>query len=191
MNVLVACEYSGTVRDAFIRAGHHAISIDLLPSESDFGMHIQGNIYEAMEYIDPRMFDLIVAHIPCTRFCNSGVRWYHERPEYKEEMMEMVELWNFCWNLPIEKKCFENPIPHKYAVEYIGKPTQYIQPYEYGHPETKKTGLWLKNLPPLEPTNIVEGREARVHKMAPGPNRAKERSRFFSGVAEAMVNRWS
>ena len=141
----------------------------------------------------------MVAHPPCTRLCNSGVRWLHNPPPGRalddmwRELDEGAELFSTLWNAPIDHIAIENPVMHKYAKERIVnyEPfAQSVQPWEYGHGETKRTCLWLKNLPPLKPTNIVDGREARVHKASPGPDRWKERSRFFSGIANAMASQW-
>lgn len=185
--VLVACEYSGIVRDAFIRAGHDAVSCDLLPSESDLGVHYRGDVRQILNL---HMWDLVIAHPPCTYLANSGVRWLHERPERWGDLDAGATFFRqFLGCAP--RVAIENPIPHKYAVERIGRPyDQLIQPWQFGHGETKAICLWLENLPPLEPTDVVEGREARVHRMAPGPDRQKERSRFFRGVADAMAAQW-
>ena len=185
MNVLVACEYSGTVRDAFLRAGHNAISCDLLPTESP-GPHHQGDVGPLLV----REWDLIIAHPPCTRLTNAGVRWLAERNLWAE-LDEACAFFRLFLNHPCPRIAIENPIPHKHAVERIGRNyDQRIQPWQFGHGETKAVCLWLKGLPPLVPTNVVEGREARVHRMPPGPDRAKERSRFFSGIADAMAAQW-
>ena len=191
--VLVACEYSGTVRDAFARRGWDAWSCDLLETENPEGQHYTGDVND----IIGQDWDLVIAHPPCTFLTNSGVRWlYDSRPKFAnrwQELDEGAEFFRSFLDLEhVEFIAVENPQMHKHAIERIGgvKPTQYIQPWEYGHGETKKTGLWLKNLPPLVPTDIVDGREARVHRMPPGPDRWKERSRFFRGVAEAMADQW-
>ena len=196
--VLVACEYSGTVRDAFLDRGFDAYSCDLLPDENgETERHFQCDVREVLD-LD---WDLIiVAHPPCTRLCNSGVRWLSKPPEGKtleqmwQELEEGCELFSTFLNAPCPRIAIENPVMHKHAKERIEgfyEATQWIQPYEYGHAESKKTGLWLKGLPKLEPTDVVEGEiEQRVHRMAPGPNRWKERSRFFSGIADAMAKQW-
>ena len=187
LSVLVACEYSGIVRDAFIRRGHYAISCDLLPTESDFGPHHQGDVLPLVS----KPWDLVIAHPPCTYLANSGVRWLHERPERWAQLDEAAALFRACLDANAPRIAVENPVPHKYAVERIGASyTQTVQPWQFGHGETKRTCLWLKGLPPLVPTNIVDGREARVHRMPPGPDRQKERSRFFSGIADAMADQW-
>lgn len=196
MKVLIACEYSGIVRDAFLAEGHDAWSCDILPTESNSNRHIMGDVREVLNM----GWDLLmVAHPPCTRLCNSGVRWLSNPPpgktheQMQRELEEGASLFSDCWNAPIERICIENPVMHKHAKALIRNYqefTQSIQPWQYGHGETKRTCLWLKNLPPLVPTDIVEGRQARVHRMPPGPQRAKERSRFFPGIAKAMAQQW-
>ena len=187
LDVLIAAEYSGIVRDAFLRAGHNAISCDLLPSDSDFGPHIQGDMRPLLR----ERWDLVIAHPPCTFLANSGVRWLHERPERWAQLDEGAALFRACLNANAPRIAVENPVIHKYAVERIGrKHDQTIQPWQFGHGETKRVCLWLKGLPPLVPTEIVEGREARIWRMAPGPERQKERSRFFLGIADAMAAQW-
>lgn len=181
MKVLVACEYSGVVRDAFIRAGHYAASCDLLPSESNIGDHYQ---YDVLTLLD-HGWDLMIAHPPCTHLAVSGARWFKEKQKEQKEALEFVKI---LMDAPIEKIALENPV--SIISSHIRKPDQIIQPWQFGHGETKATCLWLKNLPKLQPTNIVEGREQRVHKMAPGPDRWKERSRTFKGIAEAMAQQW-
>ncbi len=194
--VLVACEYSGIVRNAFLAKGHDAFSCDLLPSEDGSNRHIMG---DARDYLGDGWDLLMVAHPPCTRLCNSGVRWLSKPPNGKtlEQMWadldEGASLFSDFWNADIERVAVENPVMHKHAKQRIRGYedfAQSIQPWQFGHGETKRTCLWLKNLPNLKPTNIVDGRENRVHKQAPGPNRWKERSRFFTGIAEAMANQW-
>ena len=195
MRVLVACEFSGTVRRAFAMRGHDAWSCDLLPSEDRSNKHIQGDARELLN----DGWDLLVAHPPCTRLCNSGVRWLHVPPPGKtmtqiwHELDEAADLFSAFWSAPIERIAVENPVMHKHAKQRIKgyqEPAQSVQPWQFGHGETKRTCLWLKNLPTLTATNIVEGREARVHRMPPGPDRWKERSRFFSGIADAMADQW-
>ena len=134
----------------------------------------------------------MVAHPPCTRLCNSGVRWLAERDLWSD-LDEAAELFSAFWNSPIARIAVENPVMHRHAKARIvnyAEPAQSVQPWQFGHGETKRTCLWLKNLPKLKPTNIVSGREQRVHRMPPGPDRRKERSRFFSGIAEAMADQW-
>lgn len=191
MRVLVACEFSGIVRNAFIRRGHDAWSCDLLPSEQE-GPHYQGSVFDLIygpeEYLG-KSWDLMIAHWPCTRLCNSGVRWLAGRNLWGE-MRESAQNFRRLLTADIPRICVENPIPHKYALEIIGrKYDQIIQPWQFGHGETKATCLWLKNLP-LKPTNIVKGRAARVHRESPGPERWKNRSRTLTGIAEAMADQW-
>jgi hypothetical protein len=196
LRVLVACEYSGIVRDAFLEIGHDAWSCDLLPAEHNSNRHIQCDVRDTLN--DGWDF-LIVAHPPCTRLCNSGVRWLHKPPAGKtlelmwSELREGAELFSDMWNAPIPYICVENPVMHSHAKKLIrnyAEFSQSVQPWQFGHPETKRTCFWLKNLPPLRPTNIVEGRAARVHRMPPGPDRWRERSRFFPGIASAMAAQW-
>jgi len=189
VKVLVACEFSGTVRDAFIARGHDAMSCDILPAETP-GPHHQGDVLEVLD----RDWDLIVAHPPCTYLTNSGVRWlYDDRyPLRWRDLIDGAVFFRTMLEAAAPRIAVENPVMHGWAskITGAGRPTQVIQPWQYGHGETKATGLWLKNLPKLVPTNVVEGREARVHRMAPGPDRQKERSRFFRGVAGAMADQW-
>ena len=183
----MACEFSGTVRDAFAARGHDAWSCDLLPSEAP-GNHILGDVTPHLS----GWWDLIIAHPPCTYLTNSGVRWLHERPERWPLMIQAAVFFRSILEAPCPRIAVENPVMHGYARSIVGRgPDQTVQPYEFGHGETKRTGLWLKGLPQLVPTNRVAGREARVHRMAPGPDRWKERSRFFAGIAEAMADQWS
>lgn len=196
LRVLVACEFSGTVRDAFLERGHDAWSCDLLPDERGSNRHIRGDV---RDILDERWDMVIVAHPPCTRLCNSGVRWLDEPPpgRTREEMWQELEagadLFSTLWNASAPCIAVENPVMHKHAKARIrgyAPPAQSVQPWQFGHPETKRTCLWLKNLPPLRPTNIVAGREARVHRMPPSPTRWRERSRFFAGIAAAMAEQW-
>ena len=186
MKVLVACEFSGTVRDAFIRAGHDAMSCDLLPTESP-GPHYQGDVFDVLG----DGWDLMVAHPPCTYLANSGVRWLHENEGRWRDMIEGAVFLRTLLDAPIPRVAIENPVIHRWARLVIGTgPCQTIQPWQFGHGETKAVCLWLKGLPPLEPTNIVDGRTPRVHHASPGPDRWKERSRFYRGIAEAMAEQW-
>jgi hypothetical protein len=194
--VLIACEFSGVVRRAFRDAGHDAWSCDLLPAEDGSNQHVVG---DAREILDWGWDLLIVAHPPCTRLCNSGVRWLTKPPKGKtleqmwQELEEAADLFSAFWNAPIERICIENPVMHKHAKTRIKNYedfAQSIQPWQFGHGETKRTCFWLKNLTPLKATNIVDGREARIHRMPPGPDRWRERSRFFPGVAVAMASQW-
>lgn len=182
MKVLIACEYSGRVRDAFIKIGHDAMSCDLLPTEVD-GPHYQGDLRDVLN----DGWDLMVCHPPCTHLAVSGARHFAAKlaSGVQQEALEFVRL---LLNAPIPRIALENPI--SIISSQIRKPDQVIQPWMFGHGEVKATCLWLKGLPKLIPTNIVEGREARVHKMPPGPNRWKERSRTLEGVAAAMAEQW-
>lgn len=183
MKVAVICEYSGVVRDAFSSRGHGAISYDLLPTESP-GLHHEGDIMELpRKYWED--FDLAICHPPCTHLAVSGARWFKDKQKEQKEALNFVR---YLMDLPIKRICIENPV--SVISTKIKKPDQYIQPWQFGHGETKKTCLWLKNLPLLEPTNIVEGRDNRIHRMAPGPERGKERSKFYTGIAEAMADQW-
>ena len=200
MKVLIACEFSGVVRRAFRKLGHDAYSCDILPSDDDSEYHV---LKDALGLLDLNGWDLLIAHPPCTYLTNAGVRHLHSHvtsvngvrakvhgEARMQAMREGAFFFNALKNCNIPKICVENPIPHKYAREIIGKYDQLIQPWQFGHGETKATCLWLKNLPKLIPTNIVADREARIHKMAPGPNRSKERSRTFQGIADAMADQW-
>jgi hypothetical protein len=197
MRVLVACEFSGTVRDAFLERGHDAWSCDLLPDEKGSNRHITG---DARDLLKPGLWDLlIVAHPPCTRLCNSGVRWLKRPPAGRSldamwaELDEGAALFGAFWNAPVPRVAVENPVMHRHAKARIPnyqEPAQSVQPWQFGHGETKRTCLWLRNLPPLAPTDIVDGREQRVFRMPPGPDRWKERSRFFPGIAAAMADQW-
>ena len=186
MKVLVGCEESGVVREAFAKLGHDAWSCDILPSRQA-GNHIQADILSVLD----DGWDLAIFHTPCTFLSNSGVRWLHERPERWELMEKDALLFKACMDADIPKIANENPIMHKYAVEIIGRrQDQVIQPWMFGHGETKATCLWLKNLPQLQPTNIVEGREQRVWKMPPSEHRQRDRSVTFQGIADAMAEQW-
>jgi hypothetical protein len=169
------------VRDAFLARGHDALSCDLLPTEVA-GPHYQGDV---MDIIGDG-WDLLVSHPPCTHLAVSGARWFKDKLVEQEEALEFVRR---LLDAPIPRIALENPV--SIISSRIRKPDQTIQPWQFGHGETKATCLWLKNLPPLVPTNIVEGREARVHRMPPGPDRWKERSRTFEGIARAMAAQWS
>jgi len=181
MRVLVACEFSGAVREAFRKRGHAAWSCDLLPAE-DGGQHFQVDALKAIEY---RSWDLMIAHPPCTHLAVSGARWFKDKLPEQEAALRFVRA---LMDAPIPRIAIENPI--SIISSRIRKPDQILQPWQFGHGETKATCLWLKNLPPLVPTNIVPGRENRVHRMPPGPDRWKERSRTFRGIADAMASQW-
>ena len=185
MRVLVACEYSGVVREAFRARGHIAWSCDLLPAEDGSPCHIQGNVFDYALTGPWRDWDLMVAHPPCTHLAVSGARWFKDKQEEQKEALEFVRS---LMALPIQRIAVENPV--SIISSRIRKPDQIIQPWQFGHGETKATCLWLKNLPKLVPTNVVEGREARIHKMPPRPDRWKERSRTYQGIADAMAQQW-
>lgn len=182
MRVLIACEYSGVVRDAFIKLGHDAISCDLLPTDAP-GPHYQGDVRDLLDY----PFDLMIAHPPCTHLSVSGARHFAEK-RIDGRQQSAVSFFMMLAKSDIPMIAIENPVCIMSSL--YRKPDQVIQPWQFGHGETKATCLWLKGLPLLQPTNIVEGREARVHKMAPSPDRWKERSKTFAGIGEAMANQW-
>jgi len=185
VNVLVGCEYSGIVRDAFIERGHDAISCDILPSESRKGIHWQRDIFETLERTRGT-WDMMIAHPPCTAVCVAGNRYYSGT----QERLDGIEFIERLWEQDIPKICIENPVGVLSTQSKMGPPAQYIQPWQYGHGEQKKTGLWLKGLPKLRPTEYSEGRHQKVWLMGPSPDRGKERSRFFPGIAEAMAEQW-
>lgn len=182
MYVLIACEFSGVIRDAFTARGHEAFSCDLLPSETP-GNHIRGDVRTIMRY--SYKWDLMIAHPPCTHLAVSGARWFKEK---QKEQVEALDFVRFLMGMSIPKIAIENPI--SIISSRIRKPDQIIQPWQFGHGETKSTCLWLKGLPKLEATEIVSGREQRIHRMPPGPDRWKERSRTFAGIAKAMAEQW-
>lgn len=194
MRVLVACEYSGRVREAFRKRGHDAWSCDLLPSEQWSRFHIQGDVIERLSGLRYNMatlardkWDLIIAHPPCTDLAVSGARHFPEKiaDGRQQRALDFVQA---LMDAPCDKICIENPI--SVISSKIRKPDQIIQPWQFGHGETKATCLWLQGLPKLVPTNIVDGRDDRIHKMPPGPNRWKERSRTYQGIADAMAEQW-
>ena len=183
MKILIACEYSGRVRDAFIALGHDAMSCDLLPTDAP-GPHYQGSVFD----LNLKAFDLMVAHPPCTHLAVSGARYFAEK-RADGRQQEALEFVRRLLDAPIAKIALENPI--SIISSQIRKPDQIIQPWQYGHGETKATCLWLKGLPKLTPTNIVAGREAKVHHMPPSADRWKLRSTTYQGIADAMANQWS
>lgn len=187
MRVLVACEYSATVRDAFRARGHDAWSCDLLETEGDPQWHYQSSIFELLSWSSEK-WDLMIAHPPCTDLAVSGARHFKEKIADGRQQRALSFVQSLM-DAPIDRICIENPI--SVISSKIRKPDQIIQPWHFGHGETKATCLWLKNLPKLLPTNIVEGRADRIHKMPPGPNRWKDRSRTYKGIAEAMAQQWS
>lgn len=208
--VLVACEFSGIVRNAFLALGFDAWSCDLLPAEDRSNRHITGDV---RDHLHEGWDALMIAHPPCTRLCNSGVRWLHVPPpgrtreELWQELEEGAALFSDLWNAPIPCIAAENPVMHRHAKERIRNyqpPAQSVQPWQFGDWETKRTCLWLKGLQPLQPlyADLDAARagmelaadakpEDRVHKASPGPDRWKERSRFFPGIASAMAEQWA
>jgi len=180
MKVLVACEFSGIVREEFSKLGHDAWSCDLLDTEIP-GNHIKGDVLNIID----QNWDLMIAHPPCTHLAVSGARWFKDKKEEQKAALNFVKL---LLEAPINKIALENPI--SIISTHIRKPDQIIQPWQFGHGETKSTCLWLKNLPFLKPTKIVEGREQRIWKLPPGVDRWKERSRTFKGIAQAMAEQW-
>ena len=182
MRVLVACEYSGRVRDAFRALGHDAVSCDLLPTETN-GPHYQGDVRDLLY----GSWDVLIAHPPCTHLAVSGARHFAaKRADGRQQ--DALDFVRMLMNAPIPRIAIENPI--SVISSEIRKPDQIIQPWQFGHGETKATCLWLKGLPKLTPTQIVDGREARVHRMPPSPDRWKERSRTYQGIADAMASQW-
>lgn len=178
--VAILCEFSGVVRDAFIARGHDAISCDLLPTERD-GPHITGDCRS----VDWSGYDLVIAHPPCTHLAVSGARWFKGK---QKEQAEAIEFVRWILALPVPRIALENPV--SIISTRVRKPDQTIQPWWFGHGEVKATCLWLKGLPPLQTTNRVEGRTARVHRLPPSANRWKERSRTLPGIAGAMAEQW-
>jgi len=178
--LLVACEFSGIVREAFKKRGWDAWSCDLLDTEIQ-GQHLRNHV----EDIINDGWDIMIAHPPCTHLAVSGARWFKDKKKEQEDALRFVQ---FLMDAPIERICIENPI--SIISSRIRKPDQIIQPWQFGHGEVKATCLWLKNLPLLKPSKVVDGREARVHKCSPSLNRWKERSRTYTGIAEAMAEQW-
>jgi len=183
VRVLIACEYSGVVRDAFRARGHDATSCDLLPTEVD-GPHYQGDVFDIID----AGWDLMVCHPPCTDLAVSGARHFPAKIADGRQGAAL-DFVRRLLDAPIKRIALENPV--SVISSKVRKPDQIIQPWMFGHGEVKATCLWLKNLPLLTPTDIVDGREARVHRMSPGPNRWKERSRTLPGIAAAMASQWS
>lgn len=181
MRILVACEFSGAVRRAFRARGHDAWSCDLLPAEDESPFHLWGDVRGFLG----NGWDMAVCFPPCTHLAVSGARWFKDKQPEQAEALDFVRT---LMHAPIPRIAIENPV--SVISSRIRKPDQIIHPWQFGHGEVKATCLWLKNLPKLVPTNIVEGREARVHRMPPGPDRWKERSRTFTGIAEAMAEQW-
>lgn len=182
MKVLVACEFSGVVRRAFRDKGHNAWSCDLLAAEDNSKHHLKGDVRDFITCVD---WDLMIAHPPCTHLAVSGARWFKDKQTEQAEALEFVRE---LMAAPIGRIAIENPV--SVISSKIRKPDQIIQPWMFGHGETKATCLWLKNLPPLQPTKIVDGREARVHKLPPSQDRWKLRSITYQGIADAMAEQW-
>ena len=206
MRILIACEYSGVVRNAFMAKGHDVISCDLLPSEDDSPYHYQGDVRDLLG----QQWDLLIGHPPCTYNTLAGIRWmYHpddthleasqrrRHPNYPNRMDDFlagVEFFNLLKSAPIPRICLENSQPHGLAMKHIGRSRQIAQPWMFGEPYTKGAHLWLKNLPLLKPTHSKEDYEkifAACHHASPGPDRWKERSRTYKGIAEAMATQWN
>jgi hypothetical protein len=181
MRVLIACEFSGIVREAFTALNHYAVSCDLLDTEIP-GRHYKGDVRDIIN----DGWDLMIAHPPCTHLAISGARWFRHKKEEQEEALAFVQ---FLLDANIPHIAVENPI--SIISTRIRPPDQIIHPWQFGHGEKKATCLWLKNLPKLEPTHLVEGREQRILKLPPSPNRWKERSRKYTGIAKAMAMQWS
>jgi hypothetical protein len=194
MRVLVACEYSGTVRDAFAALGHDAWSCDILPTDAP-GKHYQGDVTDILG----DGWDLLIGHPPCTYMTNSGVCWLHKDPSRWQKLDEAAAFFLTLWNAPVPRIAIENPVMHKYAKERIGvEQAQTVQPYHFGHMEQKATCLWLKGLPRLEATNNVKAammqlptnERQRLHYLPPSPDRWKLRSKTYQGLADAMATQW-
>ena len=183
MKILVACEYSGNVRDELTLRGHDATSCDILPSETP-GQHYQGDVLDILN----DEWDMMIAFPPCTHLASSGGRWWPEK-RADGRQQEAINFFLSLAHAPIPRIAIENPVGIMSTI--WRKPNQVIQPWQFGHGELKTTCLWLKNLPTLKPTKIVEGREQRMWKMPPSPDRAKERSRTYPGIAKAMAEQWS
>ena len=184
MKVLVACEFSEIVKKAFLDRGHDAYSVDLLPGEMGLKSHYQGDIKE----VDLTGIDLLIAHPPCNDLAVSGARWFKEKRKDGRQQ-RAIEFFLFFVNAPVPRIVIENPIGIMSTI--FRKPDQIIQPWQFGHPETKATCLWyIGNIPYLKPTKIVKGREGRVWKESPGPERWKNRSRTYQGIADAMADQW-
>jgi hypothetical protein len=192
MKLLVACEFSQIVTNEFRKIGHDAVSCDLLPTEGNPKFHIQDDVLKHLK----ENWDGMIAHPPCPLLCNSGVSWLHRIPGRFDEMKLSGDFFNKFLQADIPKICVENPIPHKYAREMIGKYTQIIQPWQFGEDASKATCLWLKGFPKLKPTNIIKKKRyanqtpSGQNNLGPSPDRWKERSRTYVGIAKAMAEQW-
>lgn len=196
MRVLVACEYSGRVREAFRKRGHDAWSCDLLPAEDGSPFHYQCDVFDVIGM----GWDMMIAHPPCTYLTNAGVCWLHKDPERWDDMRDGANFFKRLMEADIPRIVIENPIMHKYAVDIIGRrQDQVIQPWMFGHMESKATCLWLKGVPKLVPTDNVreemvklpKNQQQRLHYLPPSPDRWKERSRTFTGIAEALAEQYA
>lgn len=195
MKILIACEYSGKVREAFRKLGHDAWSCDLLPADDKSPYHYQGDVFDIID----QGWDMMIAHPPCTYLTNAGVTWLYKNPLRWRDMIEGAVFFRKLWQANIPLKAIENPIMHKYAKQIIGgTQTQVVQPYMFGHPEQKATTLWLTGLPPLVETNNVKEemmrltpqQRQRLHYLPPSADRWKIRSETFQGIADAMAAQW-
>jgi hypothetical protein len=185
---LIACEYSGRVRDAMLAVGIDAVSCDLLPTEVD-GPHIQGDVTEQLQ----RRWAGVIAHPPCTRLCNSGVRWLAERDLW-DEMAEGAAFFRACLNANAQRVAVENPVMHRYGLQAVGvRPSFTVQPWQFGDPAKKRTCFWTRGLPPLHPTSDMTAADAKpdCHMASPGPDRWKLRSRTYPGIATAIARQWA
>lgn len=186
MKVLIGCEFSGIVRNAFLSLGFDAVSCDILPSESE-GPHYQGDIRDIIH----EGWDLAIFHPPCTYLANSGVRWLHTKPGRWKQMKDAALFFRELLLAPIPRVAVENPVMHRYAREIVGRgPDFTVQPWQHGHGECKRTCFWTRGLPPLVPSSIVDGREQRMWKLPPSANRWKARSTTYPGIAAAMARQW-
>lgn len=198
MRGLIGCEKSGVVRRAFLERGYDVVSCDMEPAEDRSNRHIVGDV---RDHLNDGYDFLFIAHPPCTRLCNSGVRWLHVPPpgrtldDMQAELRDGADLFSDCWNAPIDMIAIENPVMHRHAKALIRNfvpHAQSVQPWQFGDPEAKRTCFWLKGLPLLVPTHREKPADIahRVWRMPPGPDRARERSRFFPGIAAAMADQW-
>ena len=189
LRILVACEYSGRVRRAFRELGHDAYSCDILPAEDgEKTFHIQDNVHHHLG----RVWDVVIAHPPCTRLCSSGVRWLHERNLW-EDMRDGADFFLACLAANADFVAVENPVMHKYAREIVGRGADFtVQPWQFGDPAKKRTCFWTRGLPPLRATSDMTASDARAdcHNASPGPDRWKERSRTYPGIAAAIASQW-